>query len=104
MCQRRPSGPLKDGAHMVLNHALRGRCPKCNRIYNWNDADEQGVVTGECCKIIVRLFPWSVKVRFESTRPESLLPPHRESLFPTTDLMDHAVEPAPPADPQPSAP
>jgi len=96
LCRRRPAVPLTDGAHLVNYHALRCMCPKCKRIINWEDADAQGIVTGECCKLVFRLFPWTVKVRIESSRPESLLPPHRDRYFPIDiDLMDYAVKPPP---------
>ena len=100
LCRRRPSEPLKDGAHLVVYHALRCLCPTCKRIITWSDGDEQGIITGECCRLVFRLFPWTVKVRIEDTRPESLLPPHRDHYFPIDiDLMDYAVEP--PAPPEP---
>lgn len=94
-CRRRPAVPLEDNAHLVLYHALRCFCPKCNRIVKWGDADEQGITTGECCELVFRLFPWTVKVRIEKEpRPEILLPPHKEGYFPIDiDLMDYARKP-----------
>lgn len=101
-CRRRPAEALKDGAHLVLYHALRCFCPTCNRIVKWGDGDEQGIITGECCELVFRLFPWTVKVRIETEpRPEILLPPHKEGYFPIgIDLMDYAKHPTKPGEPE----
>jgi len=88
--------------HLTMAHALRCRCQKCNRIITWEDADSIGIITGECCKLVYRLYPFSVMVRVEDSRPEALLPPTREdSLFPAIDadimkLAERPLDAAPP--------
>lgn len=92
---------MKDGAHLTVSHALRCTCPKCERIVKWEDADSQGIVSGACCEMVFRLFPWSVKVRFEDSQPELLLPPHQQRDFPLGgDLRDYG----PVVGPDPSSP
>jgi len=95
-CRTKPSVPLEDKMHLTMSHALRCRCKKCGRIIQWDDADPMGIITGECCKYVYRLYPFTVMVRIEDSRPEALLPPPRgDSLFAAidADIMKNAERP-----------
>ena len=102
MQQRKPSIPLKHGAHLILNHALRCSCQVCERLLKWEDFDNVGVMFAICCKKTYKLKVWTVKVTVEDIEEEILLPPHREGFFPIDiDILDYGTEVKPGHDPSP---
>lgn len=93
MQRRKPAVPLQDGHHLVLSHALRCVCQVCERILNWSECDNVGVLSATCCKKTYSLRPWTVKVTVEDTTEDVLLPPHKEKFFPIdADLLDYGEE------------
>jgi hypothetical protein len=82
MLERRPPKPLSDGDHLALHYALRCLCPRCRRILNWTEGDSVGVFRADCCGLMFHMRPFSVKISIKDSKPETLIPPARESLFP----------------------
>ena len=90
MQARKPAVPLKDGMHLILAHALRCTCNVCERILDWEDCDNVGVVIAVCCKKTYKLQTWTVKVSVDDGEEAILMPPHKERFFPIDgNLLDY---------------
>lgn len=51
----------------------------------WEDTDNVGVTIAECCGLVYRLRAHTVRVEIEVKKNTPILPPARESLFPSPD-------------------
>jgi len=65
---------LEEGKSLLYEHALRCYCRMCGSLLNWDCPQDISYTQSECCGLLYRLRPWTVKVDIEDVSSRPLLP------------------------------
>lgn len=87
LLQQRKPQKLEQDAHMLYEHALRCYCAKCGSLLNWECPLDISYTVTECCGLLYKLQPWTVKVHIEDVSARPILPKMEGS-----DYADPAYE------------
>jgi hypothetical protein len=88
LVQQRAPKKLEAGDLLLYEHALRCHCQMCGRLLTWENAENVSYTETECCGLLYRLQPWTVKVHVEDVSSRPILPKMPNSCYsdPATDL------------------
>lgn len=73
---------LSNNDHLLLHHALKCLCERCGKLLDWSNVEDAYLITSECCGLLFRLIPWTVRVEIEDQSERPILPKSDESNFP----------------------
>jgi hypothetical protein len=85
--QQRPAKKLETGDHLTYEHALRCLCQMCGRLLDWECPDGVSYTETECCGLLYRLQPWTVKVRVDDVSSRPILPKMEGSEYPDPETV-----------------
>lgn len=87
LVQQRPAKKLEAGDHLTYEHALRCLCQMCGRLLDWECQDGVSYTETECCGLLYRLQPWTVKIHVEDVSSRPVIPKMEGSEYPDPEAV-----------------
>jgi len=82
----RAAKKLKEDETLLYEHALRCFCNLCGGLLNWSCPKDISYTETECCGLLYRLQPWTVKVWIEDVSSRPILPKMSGSNYADPDF------------------